>query len=366
MKNKKKLSLSLLLWLGLPLVAAAGLSEYYFFQLFYLPSVKRDLQNSAVEKGRLLVDMVAPSVRKAVEAGDDLGVMEHLGRVAENPDFSYARVLNSSGAVIAHNNINEWGKIYSGALTQKIISADAFSVYPRKDPDGYDCSLPLKLADGEMMFFSVGLSDYKILKEFAEKENLARKTAWFIFALLFVFIEMMVFLMAVSPLRKLKMNVESSAMGSFGEEIPQIGRGEIQTLVPAVNSAMKKLADDMSKQAEALSKMQADIMFVVKGAVSVLEKPYMLLDANGVIRAVSARELPGLASLGDLTGKSIIDLPDADFWADTVRSASASDEAVVKGQSKTGVKVRAARFASSGGEVFGTIILFTSFSDRRA
>ncbi|PIV17861.1 MAG: hypothetical protein COS41_06480 [Elusimicrobia bacterium CG03_land_8_20_14_0_80_50_18] len=366
MKKKSKLTAGLLIWLGMPLALAAGLSGYYFFRIFYLPSCKRDLQKNTVEKGKLLVEMLAPSVQKAVDAGDDLGVMASLGQIAENPDFSYARVLNSSGTLIAHNNINEWGKTYSGALTREIISASGMSVYPRKDPDGYDCSLPLKLANGEIVFFSVGLSDYKILKEFAEKENLALKTGWLMFAVFVLFIEILIFFAAVHPLRKLKMNVESSAMGSSGEEIPQTGLGEIQSVAAAVNAAIKELAGNLALQKDALDNMRGEIIIVVKTAAAVLEKPYMLLDSAGVITAVSDNNLPGLGvSGGDLTGKSIIDLPDADFWAETVRAATAVDAPVVKEDPKTGIKVRAARFASSTGEVFGTIILFSSFKNRR-
>jgi len=166
MGNKKKFTISLLIWLGLPLVLAAGLSEYYFFQVFYLPSCKKELQKNTVEKGELLIEMLSPDVKKSLEEGDDLGVMARLVKIAENPDYPYARVLNSSGTVIAHNNINEWGKVYSGALTQKIVSGNKTAVYPRKNPQGFDCSAPVKVPGGETVFFTVGVSDYKILEQF--------------------------------------------------------------------------------------------------------------------------------------------------------------------------------------------------------
>ncbi len=292
MGNKKKFSISLLIWLGLPLVLATGLSEYYFFQMFYLPSCKNELKKSTIEKGELLVEMISPDVKKALEAGDDLGVMAHLVKIAENPDFPYARVLDSSGTVIAHNNINEWGKIYSGELTKKIVSGEEASVYPRKKPSGFDCSAPVKISGGETVFFTVGVSDYKILEEFAKKKEAAKKTAGVIFVILFAVIELLIFFMVVQPLKKLKTNVKSSAMGSYGEEIPQIGQGEITTVVRAVNRAIKDLANNLSSHKDALVNMRADVMTVINSVTAVLDKPYMALDSAGKIISVSDKSLP--------------------------------------------------------------------------
>ncbi|MBU2528838.1 PAS domain-containing protein [bacterium] len=365
MESKKKSAISLLIWLGLPLVLAAGLSEYYFFQVFYLPSCKNELKKNTIEKGNLLVEMFSPTVKKAIEAGDDLGVMAPLVKIAENPDFPYARVLNSSGTAIAHNNINEWGKIYSGSLTKKIISESGTAVYPRKDPEGYDCSAPIKLSGGEIVFFSVGVSDYKIREEFAKKQNISKKTAGVIFIILFAVIELLLFFMVVKPLKKLKINVESSAMGSDGEEIPPIGRGEINAVVHAVNKSIKDLANNLSSHKDGLESMRADVMAVVRSAVSALDRPYMVLDAAGKIISVSDKSLPGLGEGKDLIEKSVIDIPDADFWAETVRNASDSAMPIVKENKKTGIKVRAASFSFSSGEALGTLILFVSFENRR-
>ncbi|MCD6310967.1 MAG: hypothetical protein J7M11_00695 [Elusimicrobia bacterium] len=341
------------------------MSEYYFFQIFYLPSCKNELKKNAIEKGELLVEMISSDVKKSLEAGDDIGVMAYMVKIAENPDFPYARVLDSSGTVIAHNNINEWGKIYSGELTKKIVSGGKLSVYPRKKPSGFDCSAPVKVSGGETVFFSVGVSDYKIIEEFTKRQSAAKKTALVIFVVLFAVIELLIFFMVVQPLKKLKTNVESSAMGSYGEEIPQIGRGEIKTVVRAVNKAIKDLANNLSSHKDGLETMRSDVMAVIQSAVLVLDRPYMALDSAGKITAVSDKSLPGLGEGKDLIGKSIIDLPDADFWTETIRSATDSTGPITKENKKAGVKVRAASFAFSSGEVLGTVILFTSFENRR-
>jgi len=154
-------------------------------------------------------------------------------------------------------------------------------------------------------------------------------------------------------------------MGSYGEEIPSIGRGEIETVVQAVNKSIKDLANNLSSHKDALESMRADVMAVVRSVVSVLDRPYMVLDAAGKIISVSDKSLPGLGEGKDMVGKSVIDLPDADFWAETVRNASESPGPIRKENQKKGIKIRASSFAFSSGEALGTLILFVSFENRR-
>jgi signal transduction histidine kinase len=130
------------------------------------------LYAEAEKQGRLLGETLAIPILNdliyerlgLVEEGGllDNYIMEIFNR--QDIALEYIAVLNVEGRVVSHNNITEYGKVYSDQLTKKSLAADN-TVVQRVDHNTLDFGVPLFIGKKKWGTLRFGLSLDKVKRE---------------------------------------------------------------------------------------------------------------------------------------------------------------------------------------------------------
>ncbi|MBF0566461.1 MAG: HAMP domain-containing protein [Nitrospirae bacterium] len=133
---------------------------------------KNILYAEAEKQGRLLGETLAiPIINDLIY--ERLGLVEEGGlldnyimEIFNRQDIAllYIAVLNEEGKVMSHNNITEYGKIYSDQLTKKSLAADS-TVVQHVDQNTLDFGVPLSIGKKKWGALRFGLSLAKVKRE---------------------------------------------------------------------------------------------------------------------------------------------------------------------------------------------------------
>ena len=145
------------------IIAAMSIAGYLMVQR------ERDILYAEAEKqGRLLGETLAiPIVNDLIY--ERLGLVEEGGllddyihEMFKRKDLSllYIAVLDGKGKVIADNDIRQYGKVYTGPLTQKALAADRTIVqhFSAGGHDALDIGVPLSIGTKRWGTLKLGMS----------------------------------------------------------------------------------------------------------------------------------------------------------------------------------------------------------------
>ena len=184
----------------------------------------------------------SPELVDSFRRGDERGLLAPLQRMHERQDVLYAMVLDRGGAVLAHTNVVEKGKIYSDPHTLRAVASEVpEQAEIEEDGDIIDVSFPVweveSTDDGEEFLLSgkkeirartrlgtirIGLS----LEDAIETaERIADRVFW-----IATVVNVLAMGVGLFYVRKILGPVRSMA-----EATQRIGRGELGDTVPVLS-----------------------------------------------------------------------------------------------------------------------------------
>jgi len=352
---KIKIFKSVFIRLVLPYIILLFLINFYFLNIIHLPAYKKNLIDGLLKRTKVTGAISIKPLKRALLSGDDILTMDCLKTIAETDDFMYARVFNSSGTVVAHNNINEWGKTYTGKLTKKIINLKKPSFFPRINPDGYDYSIPFEV-NNKRYFFSIGISNYGVEKNFQDEKNRVSHLLLYITIGAFIFGVVIMFFIIIIPLKKLKNDIRILTMSHIGEKLPEKGSAEISSIIETINEFTEKIKKEVEENKQKIQNIQKELKVVLLNIVKIAKKPYIIVDSSNQIIDASDK-LPFKST--EIKGKNILDLPDCDFFLDLIKESVSKPFSFINAlYTKLNINVHAVSITLSSEHFVITIIFF--------
>ncbi len=227
------------------IIAAMSIAGYLMVER------EKDLLYAEAEKqGRLLGETLAIPITNDL-IYERLGLVEEGGllddyiqEMFKRKDLSllYIAVLDDDGKVISHNDIREYGKVYSDPLTRKALAADRTIVqhFSAGGHDALDIGVPLSIGKKRWGTLKFGIS-----LEGAEHEILAtiRKIVLMtaVFLLAGFAIIMLLSQRFISPILHLSNTMEKARGDYLDLEVAVRGHDELAVLGESFNSMISRI-----------------------------------------------------------------------------------------------------------------------------
>jgi two-component system, NtrC family, sensor kinase len=239
------------------------------------------------KQGRLLGETLAiPIINDLIY--EKLGLVEEGGLIdnyileifdRQDVDLLYMAVLDEEGKVITHNDITEYGKVYSDPLTRKILVEDGTTVqrFSWAGHKALDFGVPLSIGRKRWGTLKLGIS----LKK-AEQETLAtvKKIVVMTIALLFTGFAIIMFLSRrfISPITELANTMERAQGDSLDLKVEVKGHDELAVLGERFNSMIERIKranEELKKTHEKLiqSEKLASIGVLAAGVAHEINNP---------------------------------------------------------------------------------------------
>jgi len=249
---------------------------------------EKSILYAEVEKqGRLLGETLAiPIINDLIY--EKLGLVEEGGLIdnytaevfhRKGADLIYVAILDEEGKVISHNDITEYGKVYSDDLTRRILAAEQTAVqrFSRDGHNALDFGVPLSIGTKRWGTLKFGISLEKV-----EREILAmvkRIVALTVVLLLGSFV--IVVLLSrrfLSPITKLADAMEQARGDSLDLKVDVKGSDEIAVLGERFNSMIERIRqanEELKKTHEKLvqSEKLASIGVLAAGVAHEINNP---------------------------------------------------------------------------------------------
>lgn len=211
---------------------------------------KSILYKEVERQGRLLGETLAiPIINDLIY--ERLGLVEEGGLLdnyimeifnRQYTDIVYIAILNEEGRVISHNNIAEYGKIYSDRLTQNALLSHEtiMQQYHGKEHDVLDFSTPLSIGKKRWGTLRFGISLEKVEHEI---EATIKKIAVFTIFLLIAGFAVILLLSRrfISPITQLANTMEKTGADYLDVRVDVKGHDEIAMLGERFNSMMERI-----------------------------------------------------------------------------------------------------------------------------
>ena len=227
------------------IIAAMSIAGYLMVQR------ERDILYAEAEKqGRLLGETLAiPIVNDLIY--ERLGLVEEGGllddyihEMFKRKDLSllYIAVLDGKGKVIADNDIRQYGKVYTGPLTQKALAADRTIVqhFSAGGHDALDIGVPLSIGTKRWGTLKLGMSLAK-----AEHEILTTIRKIVLMTVVFLMggfaIIMLLSRRFISPIIHLSNTMEKARGDYLDLQVDVKGHDELAVLGERFNSMIARI-----------------------------------------------------------------------------------------------------------------------------
>jgi len=253
-------------------------------------AVKREkaiLYSDMERQGRLLGDTLAiPIINDLIY--ERLGLVEEGGLLdnyimeifnRKDVDLLYIAILDEDGKVISHNNITEYGKVYSDPLTTNALKANDAIVqqfsYDRQA--SLDFGVPLSIGKKRWGTLKFGISLKKV-----EKETLATITKIIITTLFFLLGGFVIILFLsrrfISPITHLANTMEKMRSDYLDVKVDVKGQDELAVLGERFNSMIdriKQANEELKRTHEKLvqSEKLASIGILASGVAHEINNP---------------------------------------------------------------------------------------------
>jgi len=212
---------------------------------------EKGILHAEVEKqGRLLGETLAiPIINDLIY--ERLGLVEEGGNLdnyileifnRQDMDLLYMAILDQEGKVISHNDITEYGKVYSDPLTQKVLAGESTTVqrFSGYGHNALDFGVPLSIGKKRWGTLKFGISLEKV-----EHEILAtvKRIIALTVVLLVAGFAIIVFLSRrfISPITQLANTMEQARGDYLDLKVEVKGHDELAVLGERFNSMIERI-----------------------------------------------------------------------------------------------------------------------------
>ena len=201
------------------------------------------LQDTAREKGLSLVRVFAFSSVQGIITQDFLSLRELVRSLVRQPGVRYAMVLDLSGRVLMHSQVNQIGKVFRDPLTLRALEATEPMVHEVRSNTGepfYDFAAPVLLLNERRAVARIGLSFENELRILRQTRNavLWIGTLTLIGGLLWVRIHVR---QLARPIQALARGADAITRGNLDRRISVERQDELGDLAAAFNSMAESL-----------------------------------------------------------------------------------------------------------------------------
>ena len=249
---------------------------------------EKNILYAEVEKqGRLLGETLAiPIINDLIY--ERLGLVEEGGLLdnyileifnRQDTDLLYIAILDEDGKVISHNNITEYGKVCSDALTQKALQSDATMIqsFRGKEHNALDFGIPLSIGKKRWGTLKFGISLAKVEHEIiATVKKIIGLTA----ALLVAGFAIILLLSRrfINPITQLANTMEQARGDYLDLRVAVKGHDELAVLGERFNSMIERISqanEELKKTHEKLvqSEKLASVGILAAGVAHEINNP---------------------------------------------------------------------------------------------
>jgi len=248
---------------------------------------KKILYAEVEKQGRLLGETLAiPIINDLIY--ERLGLVEEGGLLdnyileifnRQDTDLLHIAILDEEGKVISHNNITEYGKIYSDPMTQKALKTDTTVIqhFSNKEHNALDFGVPLSIGKKRWGTLKFGISLEK-----AEHEILVtvKRIAILTVALLMAGFAIILLLSRrfISPITQLANTMEQARGDYLDLRVDVKGHDELAVLGERFNAMIERIKqanEELKKTHEKLvqSEKLASVGILAAGVAHEINNP---------------------------------------------------------------------------------------------
>lgn len=249
---------------------------------------EKNILYAEVEKqGRLLGETLAiPIINDLIY--ERLGLVEEGGLLdnyimeifnRKDANLLYIAILDEEGKVISHNNITEYGKLYSDPLTQMALKANSTIIqhFGSREHNALDFGVPLSIGKKRWGTLKFGISLEKV-----EHEILAtvKKIVVLTIVLLLAGFAIILFLSRrfISPITQLANTMEKARGDYLDLKVDVVGHDELAVLGERFNSMVERIKqanEELKRTHEKLvqSEKLASIGILASGVAHEINNP---------------------------------------------------------------------------------------------
>jgi signal transduction histidine kinase len=249
---------------------------------------EKSIRYAEMEKeGRLLSETLAiPIINDLIY--EKLGLVEEGGLLdnyimeifnRQDVDLLYMAILNDDGKVISHNDITEYGKVYSDPVTQRTLAGDRTTVERFADAghNALDFGVPLSIGKKRWGTLKLGISLKKVEDEIL---GTVKRIVLLTIALLLAGFMIIVLLSRrfISPIIQLASTMERARGNYLDLKVDVKGHDELAVLGDRFNSMIERIRqanEELKKTHEKLvqSEKLASIGVLAAGVAHEINNP---------------------------------------------------------------------------------------------
>ena len=267
------------------------------------------MENNEIEKIKLISAVYSKYIKSYLEKNDDISLLEALRDIASISEISYVQLIDSSGKIIAHNNINKWNKNLHFYIDKKIVSSDLPVLHKTTKSSSYNYFLPIKLSEEKKVFLSMNIKIDKLI----ENERKAKKQFALYCGILFMSVIilniMFFYITTLIPINKINTLLNSLILGKPGEKIVYNKDNLFKNTCNLINKVIDKYTNLKILNKANNESFLHGICFIAESLGEIIRCGLIIIDSKNNIKYINKKAKKILDILEkDATGAHIIEI----------------------------------------------------------
>lgn len=240
-----RLKFSLLI-IGLILILTVGISSV--LTSITVKQERRALALQMKERAILSIENITNIAREGILNNDELLLLSVIRKTMQNTDIKYGIILDNSGKVIAHSDLEMKGKTLSDDITTRMMESSKLLIIPDFDPDAlsevYHLGMPITFAGKRIGTARIGYSTDSIFEAIGEMRRNSIYTTIFVTIVTVILGLIGAVVMATFTIKPLKILAEGARIigtGNLQYKIQVMTRDEIGMLASEFNKMTDQL-----------------------------------------------------------------------------------------------------------------------------
>ncbi len=223
---------------------------------------------------------IIPACEKALEDKNDLNLLQYINQITENTNVAYAMILNPEGKILAHSQLNRWGKMYRGLEIKQALKSKKPLIY--KNKKNIYIVFPLKKKDKTIGILQIKTSSLPITQKLTTIKNTIYLTIFISLLLIGLWLLTILKFTLTAPLKNLNSVIESFPLPQSSSPI-QKEFGGFNSLKQKINNIFKHFkSEQLFFQNQSLSSKEC-MNILLKNIGQTLNEGNLLLDSNNKI-----------------------------------------------------------------------------------